>query len=199
MSSNSAPTSRCPGRCLRNEYWMISFGLLGCGRIAARHAKLLGNGEIAGARLSAVCDVAGERARQYGERFGVPAFDDPERLFAHPNVDVVSILTPSGLHVSHTVAAARAGKHIVVEKPMALQLWRARGRNDSRVRPPPRAALRSEAKPLQRACRQVAPGAGGRPIRQIGPRHGARAVVPPPGLLRSGTHGAALGRSTAAF
>ena len=69
---------------------MISFGLLGCGRIAARHAKLLGNGEIAGARLSAVCDVAGERARQYGERFGVPAFDDPERLFAHPNIDVVS-------------------------------------------------------------------------------------------------------------
>ena len=101
---------------------MISFGLLGCGRIAARHAKLLGNGDIAGARLSAVCDVAGERARQYGERFGVPAFDDPERLFAHPNIDVVSILTPSGLHVSHTVAAARAGKHVVVEKPMALRL-----------------------------------------------------------------------------
>jgi len=101
---------------------MISFGLLGCGRIAARHAELLGKGAIGGARLSAVCDVVGERARQYGERFAVPALDDPERLFAHPNIDVVSILTPSGLHVRHAAAAARAGKHVVVEKPMALRL-----------------------------------------------------------------------------
>lgn len=101
---------------------MIKFGLLGCGRIAKRHAELLGTGQIAGAELAAVCDIVPERARDYGERFGVPWFSNPEDFLASDAFGVVSILTPSGMHAEHTIAVAAAGKHAVVEKPMALRL-----------------------------------------------------------------------------
>lgn len=101
---------------------MIKFGLLGCGRIAKRHSDLLGTGQIAGASLAAVCDVIPERARAYGERFDVPWFDNIDTFLAAADVDAVSVLTPSGMHAAHTLAVAAAGKHAVVEKPMALRL-----------------------------------------------------------------------------
>lgn len=101
---------------------MINFGLLGCGRIAKRHAELLGEGQIAGARLAAVCDVVPERARAYGERHGVPWYQDMDEFLASPEIQAVSVLTPSGKHAAHTIAVAAAGKHAIVEKPMALLL-----------------------------------------------------------------------------
>ena len=101
---------------------MISFAILGCGRIAKRHAELLGTGQIAGARLSAVCDAVPERAKELAERYGVRWFQRLEDMVAEPGIDAVSILTPSGMHAAHTIAVARAGKHAVVEKPMALRL-----------------------------------------------------------------------------
>lgn len=101
---------------------MIRFGLLGCGRIAKRHAELLGTGQIAGAALAAVCDVVPERAQAYGERFNVPWFSNTEDFLASDAMDVVSVLTPSGMHADHAIAVAAAGKHAVVEKPMALRL-----------------------------------------------------------------------------
>lgn len=101
---------------------MINFGLLGCGRIAKRHAELLGTGQIAGARLAAVCDIIPERARAYGERFSVPWFSNMDDMLALPDVDAVSVLTPSGMHADHAIAVAAAGKQVIVEKPMALRL-----------------------------------------------------------------------------
>lgn len=101
---------------------MINFGLFGCGRIARRHADLLGTGQIEGGRLAAVCDVVAERAQAYGERYGVPWFTDVSEFLSTADVDAVSILTPSGMHAEHTIAVAAAGKHAVVEKPMALRL-----------------------------------------------------------------------------
>ena len=101
---------------------VISFGLLGCGRIANRHADLLGREQIAGAKLSAVCDVQVDRAREFGERYKVPAYGSLEELLAHPGLDAIAILTPSGAHAAHAIAVAKAGKHVVVEKPMALRL-----------------------------------------------------------------------------
>lgn len=101
---------------------MIRFGLLGCGRIAKRHAELLGGGHIQGATLAAVCDELTERANQFADRYHVPACYSIAELLARADVDVVSVLTPSGLHGSHAIAAAEAGKHVVVEKPMALRL-----------------------------------------------------------------------------
>ena len=101
---------------------MIKFALLGCGRIAKRHSDLLGGGHINGAKLVGVCDVIRERADAIGSRYGVPAYYDLERLLEQQDVDVVSVLTPSGLHPIHAIAVAKAGKHVVVEKPMALRL-----------------------------------------------------------------------------
>lgn len=101
---------------------MIKFGLLGCGRIAKRHSDLLGGGHIAGAKLVAVCDEVRERADAVAARFGVPAFYNIDEFLGQKDLDAVSVLTPSGLHPAHAIAAAKAGKHVIVEKPMALRL-----------------------------------------------------------------------------
>jgi UDP-N-acetyl-2-amino-2-deoxyglucuronate dehydrogenase len=101
---------------------VIKFGLLGCGRIAKRHSDLLGGGHIAGAELVAVCDDVRERADAVAARFGVPAFYHIDEFLGQKDLDAVSVLTPSGMHPAHAIAAAKAGKHVIVEKPMALRL-----------------------------------------------------------------------------
>jgi predicted dehydrogenase len=101
---------------------MLRFALVGCGRIAKRHAELLGLGQIAGAQLVSVCDIVEERARRYGERFGVPWYADMQRMASEVAADAYVILTESGHHAEHAIALAPHGRHIVVEKPMALTL-----------------------------------------------------------------------------
>ncbi len=101
---------------------MLKFVLVGCGRIAKRHSDLLGNGEIEGATLVGVCDIDAAKATTLGERFTVPSFQDMHEMMAKLDVDVVVILTESGYHAKHVVELAKYGKHIVVEKPMALTL-----------------------------------------------------------------------------
>ncbi|RTL56023.1 MAG: Gfo/Idh/MocA family oxidoreductase [Rhodocyclaceae bacterium] len=101
---------------------MIRFALVGCGRIARRHSDLLGENQIVGAKLSAVCDLVLEKAKDIGERFGVPYYTDMHEMMSQNSCDVVVVLTESGLHAEHVVALAPYGKHVIVEKPMALSL-----------------------------------------------------------------------------
>ena len=101
---------------------MVRFGLLGCGRIAKRHSELLGGGIIEGARLVAVCDSDLARADAIAAKFKVSAYADLNEMLARDDIDAVAVLTPSGMHPQHAIACARAGKHVVVEKPMALRL-----------------------------------------------------------------------------
>ncbi len=103
---------------------MTGFALVGCGRIAPKHADLLHRGEVKDSKLIAVCDIKPERAKAFGEKYGVPFYTDFEAMMAKESskIDVVSILTESGHHAAHTIAAAKHGKHVVVEKPMALTL-----------------------------------------------------------------------------
>src|SRR5579871_3396740 len=101
---------------------MIRFGLLGCGRIAKRHSDLLGGNHIDGAKLVAVCDPVRARADEIASRFDVAATYDMDDFLARKDIDAVSVLTPSGMHPEHAIACARAGKHVIVEKPMALRL-----------------------------------------------------------------------------
>jgi predicted dehydrogenase len=101
---------------------MIRFALIGCGRIAKRHAELLGTGQVAGACLTAVCDVVPERAQAFATTFGVPAFQSIDEMLKRTDIDAVSVLTPSGMHADHTVKVAKSRRHVVVEKPMALTL-----------------------------------------------------------------------------
>lgn len=101
---------------------MIKFGVVGCGRISKRHLELLGGSHIEGAQLAAICDNDPARLADARERYDVPAYDDLDALLADDNIDVVTVLTPSGMHAEHAIAAAKASKHVVVEKPMALRL-----------------------------------------------------------------------------
>lgn len=101
---------------------MLKFALVGCGRIAKRHSELLGLGQIQGARLVAVCDLIEEKAKKIGKQFSVPFFTDMHQMMSSEKIDVVVVLTESGNHAKNVVDLARYGKHIVVEKPMALTL-----------------------------------------------------------------------------
>lgn len=100
----------------------ISFALVGCGRIAQRHSELLGGGAINNARLVAVCDVDISRAKTIGEKYSVPSYQDMNVMMKAEDIDVVVVLTESGRHAEHVINLAKYGKHIVVEKPMALSL-----------------------------------------------------------------------------
>lgn len=117
---------------------MINFAIVGCGRIAKRHAELLGTGQIAGARLAAVCDIDPSRADAFATRYGVPAFTSLPDMLEHRGIDAVSVLTPSGMHAEHAILVARSKRHVIVEKPMALTLEDAdamiAAADDARVR-----------------------------------------------------------------
>ena len=101
---------------------MLNFALVGCGRIAKRHSELLGLKQIKQAALVSVCDIVEEKSRKIGERFAVPFYTDMHEMMQREAVDVVVVLTESGHHARDVIALAQYGKHIVVEKPMALTL-----------------------------------------------------------------------------
>lgn len=101
---------------------MLKFALIGCGRIAKRHSELLGYGAVAGAKLMAVCDIDLNKANAISSKFNVPAFTDFHEMMTTIDCDVAVVLTESGNHAEHVVSLARYGKHIIVEKPMALTL-----------------------------------------------------------------------------
>jgi len=101
---------------------MINFALVGCGRIAKRHSEILGYEAVKGVKLVAVCDCAHEKSKVIGDQFNVPTYADMDNMMQKEQVDVVVVLTPSGLHAKHVINLAKYGKDIVVEKPMALTL-----------------------------------------------------------------------------
>lgn len=99
----------------------IRFGIVGCGVISDWHAKAVTNAEEA--ELTACCDIIPERAEKLAGAYGVgKTYIDYNELLADPNVDAVCVCTPSGLHGDVTIAAARAGKHVLSEKPIEITL-----------------------------------------------------------------------------
>lgn len=94
--------------------------IVGCGRISQYHLEAIG--KIDALTLAAVCDIDESRARNAGEKAGVPWFASLDAMLAGAQIDIVAVCTPSGLHPEHGIAAARAGKHVVSEKPMALSI-----------------------------------------------------------------------------
>jgi UDP-N-acetyl-2-amino-2-deoxyglucuronate dehydrogenase len=103
-----------------NETPSIRIALVGCGRISRNHFDAIA--KIDGLELAAVCDIVPERAREAAEQYRVPAFESIEEMLASVSCDAVSVCTPSGLHPKHGIIAARAGKHVICEKPMAISL-----------------------------------------------------------------------------
>lgn len=101
----------------------VRVALVGCGRISGNHFDAFR--KIEGLELVGVCDIAEERARAAGEAQGVPSFTSYEKMLRGVECDAVVIATPSGLHPQQGVIAARAGKHVITEKPMAISLGAA--------------------------------------------------------------------------
>ena len=98
----------------------IKFALIGCGRIAVKHAKLLIS--MDDVELVAVSDNIHERVKDFSEKYHVNGYHDYKEMLKKEDIEVVSVLTPSGTHAAIGVDVANSKKHLVVEKPMALRL-----------------------------------------------------------------------------
>jgi predicted dehydrogenase len=96
------------------------FGIIGAGTIADVHADALAL--LPDARLAAVTDIDAAAARAFAEAHGCAAEPSLDALLARPDVDVVCVCVPSGLHADIGVRAAKAGRHLVVEKPVDVSL-----------------------------------------------------------------------------
>jgi UDP-N-acetyl-2-amino-2-deoxyglucuronate dehydrogenase len=99
----------------------IGVGILGAGMVAHYHQQAVAACADLGAQLVAVGHPSPARSATIAEAFGAPRLD-PAALCAHPDIDIVCVCTPSGQHAAEAIAAAQAGKHVLVEKPMALSL-----------------------------------------------------------------------------
>jgi predicted dehydrogenase len=91
--------------------------IIGCGGIGMRRGATIGN--VEGAELVAGADVDADRARAFGERFGVAASADWETVVARPDVEMVVVATSNDMHAPVSIAALRHGKHVLCEKPLA--------------------------------------------------------------------------------
>src|SRR2546423_11000836 len=111
----TTPSSRSDGE--------FKIGLVGCGRISRNHFEALRR--IDGLTLAAVCDLVPERAEAAAQQEGVAAFTSYEEMLRRADCNVISVCTPSGLHAAQGALAARAGKHVITEKPMAITLGQA--------------------------------------------------------------------------
>lgn len=98
----------------------IRFGIIGAGVAGRYHAQAIA--QTPGAQLVAVCAGRPERAATLAEAFGASVEPDVDALLARNDVDAVCICTPSGQHAAQGIAAAQAGKHVLVEKPIAITL-----------------------------------------------------------------------------
>jgi len=120
----------------------VRFGVVGLGVMGLPHAKTLSGqtGEVQGANfaqkkssagrgkfcLGAVCDVVPETAERVGAELGVPYFTDAQEMYDSGLVDAVVIATPHYFHPAQVVGAARAGLHVMCEKPLAVTVGEAR-------------------------------------------------------------------------
>ena len=96
----------------------LKFALIGCGRIAQRHAEHINNV----GSLVAVCDIIKEKSIELANKFKCKSyFNIDDLLNGEPEIDIVTICTPNGLHCEHTIKCLRAGKHVICEKPMAIK------------------------------------------------------------------------------
>ncbi len=98
----------------------VGYLLVGAGAISHQHAEAIRATHAA--RVAGVCDADAARARSVGDAWGVPWSTDLESALAWGAVDAAVICTPSGLHAQQALAALRAGKHVLIEKPIALSL-----------------------------------------------------------------------------
>ncbi len=102
----------------------VKFAIIGCGRVAPKHAESLK--KIAHVELTVVCDKNEDRAKSFAEKYDCRYYTDyKELLKKEKDVDCISVCTPHAYHAEITINSANAGKHVVTEKPMAMNLEEA--------------------------------------------------------------------------
>ena len=104
---------------MNSEQLSMHSALIGCGRVSENHLAAITGSPFS--HLVAVCDVDPNKAQEKGEKNHVPFYTDYHKMMhAHPEIEIVHIATPTGYHARHVIDLAQHGRHIIVEKPMAL-------------------------------------------------------------------------------
>ncbi len=98
----------------------LRFAIIGGGVIGPTHAEAIRS--LPDAELVAVADIVPAAAQKLAAQYGIHAYTDAREMLAREPVDVVNICVPSGLHGEYAILAMRAGKHVIVEKPMEISL-----------------------------------------------------------------------------
>ena len=100
----------------------INMAVVGCGRISQNHFQALARFPE-DLQLAAVCDNNPRILKEHQQQYNVSAYLDYYELLQNPDIDMVCLCTPSGMHPMQTIRAAQAGKHVMTEKPMATR-WK---------------------------------------------------------------------------
>lgn len=101
----------------------IGFGIVGGGMIGAVQAAAIG--QINGAQLVAVCGRDDQRTAEFAAKFGATSYTSYDEFLKHPGLHIVNVCTPSGVRAELGIRAAEAGKHVLAEKPIEINLERA--------------------------------------------------------------------------
>lgn len=111
----------------------VRIGIIGMGNMGTSHAQYLTAGEVAGAQLTAVCDVSVERLRQVQNQFGdaIACFQDAEEFLSSGTFDAVLIATPHYDHPSLAIRAFAKGLHVLIEKPAGVYTKQVREMNEA--------------------------------------------------------------------
>ena len=96
------------------------FGIVGCGMISNFHAAAIA--DIRNSRLVGCFDVIPQSADRFAEEQEITPYHDLREMLANPEIHIITICTPSGAHLEPALAAAKAGKHVLVEKPLEITL-----------------------------------------------------------------------------
>ncbi|MFZ3070644.1 MAG: Gfo/Idh/MocA family oxidoreductase [Anaerolineaceae bacterium] len=95
----------------------LNVGIIGLGAIGQKHCESLA--QIRQSKIVAVSDISDDVVKKTAEKFGATPYTDYQKLLQHPGLDAIIVATPDQLHRDVSIAAAQAGKHILVEKPIA--------------------------------------------------------------------------------
>lgn len=99
----------------------LRIGYIGTGVIAEKQITLLKEANVPGASVTAATDINAERLKAFGERHGiVKLYSDWNEMLEKADIDAVAVCTPNNSHRDPTIAALRAGKHVLLEKPMSI-------------------------------------------------------------------------------
>ena len=96
----------------------MKFGIIGAGMIGHFHAKAIG--AMTGGELHSVFDLRQEAAEKLTGEYGGTAYSDIDAFLADPDLEIVTVGTPSGAHLEPSLAALNAGKHVICEKPLEI-------------------------------------------------------------------------------